>query len=149
MIDRLIQQALLQVLTPIFDPTFSEHSYGFRPRRKAHDAVLQAQKYIQAGYRWTVDMDLEKFLDRVNHDILMSRVARKVKDKRVLKRVRTRIRELRALKQPEWVVFMIANSRRGSWEMARNLNHAMDKAYFEELGLRSLQMRYLQLRRAS
>ncbi|WP_082685760.1 group II intron reverse transcriptase/maturase [Ferroacidibacillus organovorans] len=336
-IDRLIQQALLQVLTPIFDPTFSEHSYGFRPGRKAHDAVIQAQGYIQAGYRWTVDMDLEKFFDRVNHDILMSRVARKVKDKRVLKliraylnagvmvngiatrtelgtpqggplspllanivlddfdkelirrghkfvryaddcniyvksrragervkasltkylednlklrvnrdksavdrpwkrkflgysflsqkrapirladktierfkdrvreitnrtrsmplqerirqlnayilgwvayfrlaemkghcqrfdawirrrlrmciwkqwkRVRTRICELRALKQPEWVVFMMANSRRGSWEMARNLNNAMDKTYFEELGLRSLQERYLQLRSA-
>jgi group II intron reverse transcriptase/maturase len=87
-IDRLIQQALLQVLTPIFDPTFSEYSYGFRPGRKAHDAVLQAQIYIQAGYRWTVDMDLEKFFDRVNHDMLMSRVARKVKDKRVLKLIR-------------------------------------------------------------
>jgi RNA-directed DNA polymerase len=337
-IDRLIQQALLQVLTPIFDPTFSDYSYGFRPGRKAHDAVLQAQGYIQAGYRWTVDMDLEKFFDRVNHDILMSRVGRKVKDKRVLrliraylnagvmvngvalrmelgtpqggplspllanillddfdkelnrrghkfvryaddcnvyvksrragervrasltkyledtlrlkvnreksavdrpwkrkflgysfqsqkrtpirladktierfkdrvreitnrarsmslqerirqlnayilgwvayfrlaemkkhcerfdewirrrlrmciwkqwKRVRTRIRELRALKQPEWVVIMMANSRRGCWEMARNLNNAMDKTYFEGLGLRSLQERYLQLRSTS
>lgn len=336
--DRLIQQALLQILTPIFDPVFSEYSYGFRPARKAHDAVRQAQKYIQAGYRWTVDMDLEKFFDRVNHDILMSRVARKVKDKRVLKlirgylnagvmvngiaarteqgtpqggplspllanillddfdkelarrghrsvryaddcnvyvqsrragervkasltkylesnlklkvnveksavdrpwkrkflgysflsqkrapirlaektierfkervreitdrarsipvqerirqlnaymmgwvayfrlaemkghcerfdewirrrlrmciwkqwkKVRTRIRELRALNQPDWIAFMIANSRRGSWAMAKNLNNAMNKTYFKQLGLRSLQERYLQLRSAS
>jgi RNA-directed DNA polymerase len=73
-LDRLIQQALLQVLTPIFDPEFSPYSYGFRPGKKAYDAVLQAQAYIQKGYRWTVDMDLEKFFDRVNHDILMSRV---------------------------------------------------------------------------
>lgn len=88
MIDRLIQRALIQVLTPVLDPTFSERSYGFRPGRKAHDAVLQAQEYIQTGYRWTVDMDLEKFFDRVNHDILVSRVARKVKDKCVLKLIR-------------------------------------------------------------
>lgn len=336
-LDRLIQQALLQVLTPIFDPDFSPNSHGFRPKKSAHGAVQQAQAYIQEGYRWTVDMDLEKFFDRVNHDILMSRIARKVKDKRVLKlirsylnagvmengvrtrtelgtpqggplspllanillddfdkelerrghrfvryaddcnvyvkskragervkesltryleqrlklrvnreksavdrpwkrkflgysfraekrapirladktierfkdrireitsrrrsmsiqerirqlnayilgwvayfrlaemkghcerfdewirrrlrmclwkqwkRVRTRIRELRALNQPDWVAFMMANSRRGPWEMARNLNNAMDKRYFEQLGLRSLQERYLELRSA-
>ncbi|MFC0298527.1 group II intron reverse transcriptase/maturase [Geobacillus jurassicus] len=86
--DRLIQQAILQVLTPIFDPTFSPNSYGFRPNRRGHDAVRQAQKYIREGYRYVVDIDLEKFFDRVNHDILMSRVARKVKDKRVLKLIR-------------------------------------------------------------
>jgi RNA-directed DNA polymerase len=76
-LDRLIQQALLQVLTPIFDPDFSPNSHGFRPKKSAHGAVQQAQAYIQEGYRWTVDMDLEKFFDRVNHDILMSRIARK------------------------------------------------------------------------
>jgi RNA-directed DNA polymerase len=86
--DRLIQQAILQVLTPIFDPDFSDHSYGFRPNKRAHDAVKQAQKYIQEGYRYVVDIDLEKYFDRVNHDILMSRVARKIKDKRVLKLIR-------------------------------------------------------------
>ena len=86
--DRLIQQGLLLVLTPIFDPGFSEYSYGFRPGRSAHQAVLKARKYIEAGHRWVVDMDLEKFFDRVNHDILMARVARKVKDKRVLKLIR-------------------------------------------------------------
>jgi RNA-directed DNA polymerase len=86
--DRLIQQAILQVLTPIFDPGFSEHSYGFRPGRSAHQAVLQARDYTAEDYRWVVDIDLEKFFDTVNHDILMARVARKVKDKRVLKLIR-------------------------------------------------------------
>ncbi|MED3923388.1 reverse transcriptase domain-containing protein, partial [Priestia aryabhattai] len=84
-LDRLLQQALLQVLTPIFDPIFSPQSYGFRPGRKAQDAVRQAQSYIREGYRVVVDMDLEKFFDRVNHDILMAKVAKKVKDKRVLR----------------------------------------------------------------
>jgi RNA-directed DNA polymerase len=76
--DRLIQQALLQVLQPKIDPTFSEHSYGFRPGRRAHDAVRQAQRYVQDGYRVVVDVDLEKFFDRVNHDILMERLARRI-----------------------------------------------------------------------
>ncbi len=83
--DRLIQQAILQVLTPIFDPDFSESSFGFRPKRSAHGAVKQAQRYIKQGYRFAVDMDLSKFFDRVQHDVLMSRVARKVRDKRMLK----------------------------------------------------------------
>jgi RNA-directed DNA polymerase len=86
--DRLVQQALLQVLTPIFDPGFSEYSYGFRPGRSAHQAVLQAREYIGDDHRWVVDIDLEKFFDTVNHDMLMARVARKVKDKRVLKLIR-------------------------------------------------------------
>ncbi len=84
-LDRLIQQALLQQLTPIFDPTFSDHSYGFRPGRSAHDAVIAAQRYVAEGRVWVVDMDLEKFFDRVNHDILMSRVFHRVKDKMVLR----------------------------------------------------------------
>ena len=83
--DRFLQQATAQALTPLFEPLFSNHSYGFRPGRSAHDAVRQAQEYIQAGYEWAVDIDLEKFFDRVNHDMLMARVARVVKDKRVLK----------------------------------------------------------------
>ncbi|GAV24377.1 RNA-directed DNA polymerase (Reverse transcriptase) [Carboxydothermus islandicus] len=87
-LDRLIQQAILQILTPIFDPGFSRHSYGFRPGKRAHDAVKQAKEYIKEGYSYVVDMDLEKFFDRVNHDILMAKVARKVKDKRVLKLIR-------------------------------------------------------------
>ena len=87
-LDRLIQQALLQVLTPIFDPGFSDASFGFRPKRSTHQAVVRARAHIAAGHRWVVDMDLEKFFDRVNHDILMSRVARKVKDKRVLLLIR-------------------------------------------------------------
>ena len=83
--DRMIQQALLQVLTPIFDPTFSEDSYGFRPGRSAHQAVLRAREHVEAGYAWVVDLDLAKFFDTVQHDVLMSRVARWVKDKRVLR----------------------------------------------------------------
>jgi len=86
--DRLLQQAIAQVLTTLFEPRFSDHSYGFRPGRSAHDAVKQAQEYVQAGYEWAVDIDLEKFFDRVNHDMLMARVARVVKDKRVLKLIR-------------------------------------------------------------
>ena len=86
--DRLIQQALLQVLQRIIDPTFSEHSYGFRPGRRAHDAVLDAQRYVQDGYRMVVDVDLEKFFDRVNHDILMERLSRRIDDKAVLRLIR-------------------------------------------------------------
>jgi RNA-directed DNA polymerase len=87
-VDRFIQQALAQALTPLFEPLFSLHSYGFRPGRSAHGAVKQAQAYVQEGYDWVVDIDLEKFFDRVNHDMLMARVARVVKDKRVLKLIR-------------------------------------------------------------
>ena len=87
-IDRLLQQAIAQVLTPIFERKFSAYSYGFRPGRSAHDAIKQAQEYVQAGNEWVVDIDLEKFFDRVNHDMLMARVAREVKDKRVLKLIR-------------------------------------------------------------
>lgn len=91
-VDRLIQQALHQVLQPLFEPGFSESSYGFRPGRSAHHAVLKAREYVGEGRRWVVDMDLEKFFDRVNHDILMSRVARRVKDKRVLRLIRSYLR---------------------------------------------------------
>src|SRR5262247_450479 len=87
-VDRLIQQALLQVLQERWDPTFSKHSYGFRPGRSAHQAVTQAQQYIAAGYAVVVDLDLEKFFDRVNHDGLMARVAARESDKRVLKLLR-------------------------------------------------------------
>lgn len=88
-LDRLIQQAILQVMGPLFDSGFSEFSYGFRPGRSAQQAVRQAREYMAGGRRWVVDLDLEKFFDRVNHDILMSRVARKVKDKRLLKLIRS------------------------------------------------------------
>lgn len=87
-VDRLIQQAVLQVLQERWDPTFSEHSFGFRPGRSAHQAVAQAQRYIADGYNVVVDLDLERFFDRVNHDILMSRVAARIPDKRVLKLIR-------------------------------------------------------------
>jgi group II intron reverse transcriptase/maturase len=86
--DRFIQQAIAQVLTPIFDPSFSEHSYGFRPGRRGHDAVKKAKQYIQEGYTWVVDIDLEKFFDRVNHDKLMGILAKRIPDKILLKLIR-------------------------------------------------------------
>jgi len=87
-LDRLIQQALLQVLQPRFDPTFSQHSHGFRPGRRAHDAVREARSYVQSGKRWVVDVDLEKFFDRVNHDVLMGRLARRIEDPLLLRLIR-------------------------------------------------------------
>jgi RNA-directed DNA polymerase len=87
-LDRLIQQAVLQVLQPRWDPTFSEHSYGFRPGRSAHQAVAAAQGHIAAGYRWVVDLDLKRFFDRVNHDRLMAKAAERIADKRLLKLLR-------------------------------------------------------------
>ena len=84
-LDRFVQQLILQVLQPIFDPTFSEHSHGFRPGRRAHDAVRKAQQYMQDGYRWVVDVDLEKFFDRVNHDVLMGKLQNRIEDRRMLR----------------------------------------------------------------
>src|SRR5207247_3811420 len=87
-LDRFIQQAVMQVLQRQWDPTFSRYSYGFRPRRSAHQAVAQAQQYIAQGYGWVIDLDLEKFFDRVNHDKLMGQIANRVEDKRLLKLIR-------------------------------------------------------------
>ena len=86
--DRMIQQAVLQILQPFFDPTFSNDSYGFRPKRSAHQAIQRVQEHILAGYDWVVDLDLERFFDRVNHDVLMARVARRVKDKQMVRLIR-------------------------------------------------------------
>lgn len=86
--DRFIQQAIAQVLTPIFDPTFSDNSYGFRPNRRAHDAVRKAKGYIKEGFRWVIDMDLEKFFDKVNHDKLMGILAKRIEDRILLKLIR-------------------------------------------------------------
>ena len=87
-LDRFIQQAALQVLTPVFDPLFSENSFGYRPNRSAQQAVAAGRRHVEAGFRWVVDLDVEKFFDRVNHDVLMARVARRVGDKRILKLIR-------------------------------------------------------------
>ena len=87
-LDRFVQQLLLQVLQPMFDAMFSEHSHGFRPGRRAHDAVRKAQQYIQAGRRWVVDVDLERFFDRVNHDVLMGKLQNRIVDRRVLRIIR-------------------------------------------------------------
>lgn len=91
-VDRLIQQCILQILQPTWDPTFHPNNYGFRPGKSAHQAVCQAQKYVQEGRRFVVDVDLEKFFDRVNHDILMDRVMKRIKDKRVVKLIRSYLR---------------------------------------------------------
>ena len=88
-LDRFVQQLLLQVLQPMFDPTFSEHSHGFRPGRRAHDAVREAQQYIQDGRRWVVDVDLEKFFDRVNHDVLMGKLHNRIGDQRAVQYIRS------------------------------------------------------------
>ncbi len=88
MLDRLIQQALLQVLQPLIDPTFSQHSHGFRPGRRAHDAVKAARKYVQSGKRVVVDVDLAKFFDRVNHDILIDRLTKRIDDAGVIRLIR-------------------------------------------------------------
>ncbi|MCP4082138.1 MAG: group II intron reverse transcriptase/maturase, partial [Planctomycetaceae bacterium] len=87
-LDRCIQQALLQVLQPQFDPTFSDHSYGFRPGRSAHGAIRASQQYVQEGLKVVVDVDLEKFFDRVNHDLLMGKLAKRIADKRILRLIR-------------------------------------------------------------
>lgn len=87
--DRLVQTAIVQVLEPEWDATFSDHSHGFRPNRRQHDAILEAQQYIAQGYEWVVDLDLEKFFDRVNHDRLMSQLAKRIADKRLLKLIRS------------------------------------------------------------
>ena len=107
MLDRLVGQAISQVLTPIFDPDFSESSFGFRPRRCAHGALRQVQRYIGEGYRIAVDLDLEKFFDKVRHDVLVARVARKVSDKRLLTLIGRSPREPVSWsgtpsKQPRW-----------------------------------------------
>jgi group II intron reverse transcriptase/maturase len=86
--DRLVQQAIAQVLGPRFDAGFSRHSHGFRPNHSAHDAVMEAQGYIQEGFDWVVDVDLERFFDRVNHDVLMGRLAKRIADARMLKVLR-------------------------------------------------------------
>src|SRR3974377_1214333 len=88
-LDRFVQQAVMQVLQRQWNPTFSQHSYGFRPHRSAHEAVAQAQQYITQGYGWVIDLDLEKFFDRVNHDKLMGQVAKRIEDKRLLKLIRS------------------------------------------------------------
>ncbi|RZA26775.1 MAG: group II intron reverse transcriptase/maturase [Proteobacteria bacterium] len=88
-LDRVIQQAILQVLSPIFEPTFSDSSYGFRPERSAHQAICKAQDFVREGYRYVVDVDLEQFFDRVNHDILMARIYRRVGDKTLLRLIRS------------------------------------------------------------
>ena len=111
--DRLIQQALLQVLQPLLDPGFSEHSYGFRPHRRALDAICRAQQHVQAGYRIVVDVDLEKFFDRVNHDVLIDRLRKRIDDDAVIRVIRR---------------YLNAGIMDGGVVMARHEGHAARRA---------------------
>ena len=138
--DRLIQQALLKILQRRIDPTFSEHSYGSRPARRAHDAVLDAQRYVQDGYRVVVDVDLEKFFDRVNHDILMERLARRIDGRAAadpsLPRGRDFGWELKAMGASEADARKVAANSRCWWRNSRmRLNRALPIAYFDRLGV--------------
>lgn len=152
-VDRMIQQMILNVLQPKIDPTFSEHSYGFRPGRSAHRAVREAQGYIQDGRRWGVDVDLEKFFDRVNHDILMSRLAetpgvfaeldewigRRLRMVRLKqwKRGTTIFRELRSAGVSKNAAASVAACHRCWWKMAGTsaFNMALPNPYFAKLGV--------------
>jgi RNA-directed DNA polymerase len=133
-LDRLIQQAIYQVLMPIFDPDFSDHSYGFRPGRSAHQAVYQTRDYIREGNRVAVDMDLSKFFDTVNHDVLMHRVARKVRDKRVLSLIG------KYLRAGVMVNGRLQATRKGPWHLARILatQTGMTNKWLEDQGLLSV-----------
>jgi RNA-directed DNA polymerase len=158
-LDRLIQQAIAQVLVPVFDPGFVPVSYGFRPGKSAHDAVRVARLVIEQGYRWVVEVDLDAFFDRVNHDVLMARVARKVKDKRLLKLIRHYLEAgimADGVRQPVGegtpqgspLLPLLSNimldlawqwgmSSRGYWRVAGSpiLQRALPNVHWEELGL--------------
>ena len=128
-LDRLIQQALLQVLQPLIDPTFSEHSYGFRPGRRAHDAVKAARAYVQSGQRVVVDVDLAKFFDRVNHDILIDRLRKRIEDAGVIRLIRA------YLNAGSWIGGVVQSRQQGTpqggplWPLLANvLLDEVDKA---------------------
>ena len=127
-VDRFIQQAMMQVLQAQWDATFSDSSYGFRPGRSAHQAVKQAQKYIESGYSWGVDLDLEKFFDRVNHDVLMSRIAKRVSDKRVLSLIRGYLKK-RGLKFARYAddCNVYVKSERAGNRMMAGLTHWLNR----------------------
>ena len=135
-IDGLVQQAILQVLDPIFDPTFSQSSYGFRPGRSAHQALLAAREYVREGHEIVVDIDVEKFFDRVNHDKLMSRLAKRIKDKRLLRIIR-RFLEAGVMQQGVCLERLQGLAQGGLCKVCIIL-HAMKNAWFKEIGFINL-----------
>ncbi|WP_422778055.1 reverse transcriptase domain-containing protein [Peribacillus butanolivorans] len=137
--DRVIQQAVVQVLTPIFEQKFSPYSYGFRPNKSAHQAIEQARQYIDEGYHYVVDMDLEKFFDKAQHDKLMSLIATTIEDKE-WKKSRTKYRNLKKQGISSNEAWRCANSRKGYWRNSNNpvLNTALSNQYWKVQGIKSL-----------
>ncbi len=143
-VDRVYQQAIAQVLSPIFEEQFSENSFGFRPKRGAHDALKQCKRNADDGYVYVVDMDLEKFFDNVCQSKLIEILSRTIYWKQ-WKKVRTRMRKLRKLNLPEWVVHERANCRKGIWRAALVLNQTLTNKEIANLGYMSFTGYYLQV----
>ena len=171
-VDRMMQQAIAQELTPVYEAQFSDNSYGFRPGRSAHDALAKCRKYENEGYVYAISMDLQAYFDTVNHSKLIEVLSRTIKDGRVIslihkylnagvmedggiravywkqwKRVRTRYKMLRALHLPEWKVHEMANCRKGTWRAAEMLNSVLTKKILvDRLGYPSMTAHYLKVR---
>ena len=171
-VDRMMQQAIAQELTPVYEAQFSDNSYGFRPGRSAHDALAKCRKYVNEGYVYAISMDLQAYFDTVNHSKLIEVLSRTIKDGRVIslihkylnagvmedggiravywkqwKRVRTRYKMLRALHLPEWKVHEMANCRKGTWRAAEMLNSVLTKKILvDRLGYPSMTAHYLKVR---
>ena len=168
----MMQQAIAQELTPVYEAQFSDNSYGFRPGRSAHDALAKCRKYENEGYVYAISMDLQAYFDTVNHSKLIEVLSRTIKDGRVIslihkylnagvmedggirgvywkqwKRVRTRYKMLRALHLPEWKVHEMANCRKGTWRAAEMLNSVLTKKILvDRLGYPSMTAHYLKVR---
>lgn len=134
-LDRMIQQAIAQELNKIYEPTFSESSYGFRPGKSQHIAMKQAKEHINEGYKWVVDMDLEKFFDTVQHDVLMNKLSKKIG---------TKHKNLTKLGIQSWKAWEYANTRKGYWRISNSpiVSTTLGNKYLEELGYKSITKRY-------
>ena len=147
-VDRMIQQAIAQVLSPIYERQFSEHSYGFRPGKSAKQAVLKGKEYIEAGYTWTVDIDLAKYFDTVNHAKLMRLLSATIKDSRVLsfkwKKLRTKHDNLVKLGIENHKAWEYANTRKSYWRSANSpiLNKTLTTEHLRKIGFITVAQRY-------